>query len=338
MKPLKSSHFGHNLTMKANLHLCHGVWRHLQFSLGLVVAVSGTTLSALGAMYTTAILDFSGASSITPYSINAAGEIVGSYVDGGGVTHGFSYSGGVVKTIDVPGFAQTTAQFINDSGQITGRSLDTPIRNFIDVGGTFTVNQYQYPGASYTQISGINNHGLVIGDAADSTGTFGWVYSGGTYTKVGYGSYGLGLTGINDAGQIVGSYEGQYGYRHGFFYNLPDHSIHLIDIPGAYYIQTWGMNNAGVVAGVLENGSGPHGFLYQGGTAEIFNVPGATWSQPIGINSQGIVVGDYLDGTGVHAFVATPVAVPESTSSLPMLVASAGAFLWAGFRRRGLVS
>lgn len=56
-------------------------------------------------------------------SINASGQIVGDYYDGG--EHGFLYSGGVYTTIDVSGSVDTEPRSINDSGQIGGLYQDS---------------------------------------------------------------------------------------------------------------------------------------------------------------------------------------------------------------------
>ena len=55
--------------------------------------------------------------------INASGTIVGFY-EAAGVTHGFLLSGGTYTTIDPLGAMSTTAQGINDMGQIVGQYTD----------------------------------------------------------------------------------------------------------------------------------------------------------------------------------------------------------------------
>src|SRR5262245_62162628 len=63
-------------------------------------------------------------------SINAWGQITGSYYDGNSISHGFLYSGGIYTTIDFPSNILGTGTFplsintyplsINASGQIAG--------------------------------------------------------------------------------------------------------------------------------------------------------------------------------------------------------------------------
>lgn len=60
-----------------------------------------------------------------PIRINDSGEITGSYLDSGGVQHGFVRTAeGSFVTIDPPGSAGTQPESINDSGVITGFYVD----------------------------------------------------------------------------------------------------------------------------------------------------------------------------------------------------------------------
>ena len=61
-----------------------------------------------------------GSTSTQALEIDDLGEIVGDYVDAGGVMHGFLDDAGAFSTIDPLGSAGTTANGINDKGQIVG--------------------------------------------------------------------------------------------------------------------------------------------------------------------------------------------------------------------------
>ena len=54
------------------------------------------------------------------HGINAFGQIVGSWQDASGNTHGFSYNAGIYKSFDFPGSSQTTPYAINNAGDIVG--------------------------------------------------------------------------------------------------------------------------------------------------------------------------------------------------------------------------
>src|SRR6267378_2239255 len=64
--------------------------------------------------------------------------------------------------------------------------------------------------------------------------------------------------GINDAGQIVGSFDDATG-THGF---LKDGATFVIfDVPGAFVTDPLAINNTGQIVGRFEDATGLHGFL-----------------------------------------------------------------------------
>ena len=71
------------------------------------------------------ILDVPGATGTSSASINASGQVTGSYADSQGIGHGFVYTGGTYATLDVPGATVTYLASINDSGQVTGSYADS---------------------------------------------------------------------------------------------------------------------------------------------------------------------------------------------------------------------
>jgi hypothetical protein len=64
-------------------------------------------------------------SGVAGRGIDTAGDIVGWYLDSGGVEHGFLLSGGNATTIDYSGAAYTVLEGINDKGAISGYYDDT---------------------------------------------------------------------------------------------------------------------------------------------------------------------------------------------------------------------
>jgi probable HAF family extracellular repeat protein len=100
------------------------------------------------------------------------------------------------------------------------------------------------------------------------------------------------VQGINDSGQIVGSFlDGVHPYQ-GFLFDGGTFSI--INVPGAGSTQMSAINNAGQMVGTFGNS----GFLYSGGQFTTLSVPGAAVTMPMDINNAGTVVGNYLASSG----------------------------------------
>jgi hypothetical protein len=113
-------------------------------------------------------VSFPGATLTEALGVNAAGEIVGLYVDADGEEYGFLDNGGIFISIDFPGAPNTEAWGINGSGEIVGLYADTSGQGhgFIDLGGVFTT--VDFPGATSTAIRGVNHR--VVGNYFDPEG------------------------------------------------------------------------------------------------------------------------------------------------------------------------
>jgi uncharacterized membrane protein len=156
--------------------------------------------------------------------INDADQIVGDFFVATGQQHGFLDSGGNFTTIDVPGVMHSTAALdINNASRIVGY-YDMK-HGFLDSGGSFTT--IEVPGAQSTFPFGINGTGQIVGWFGD-TGlgqqctdrnkkpTHGFLESGGIFTTIDVpGATQTCAYGINDLGQIVGSFSDGTG-THGF--------------------------------------------------------------------------------------------------------------------------
>jgi probable HAF family extracellular repeat protein len=109
------------------------------------------------------------------------------------------------------------------------------------------------------------------------------------------GSTGTSAFGINNAGQIVGSYFDPDGLEHGFL--LSSGYYATLDVPGATNTVATGINTSGQIVGIYNTGNFINrGFLLSGGSYTNLDVPGATETQPRQINNPGVVVGDYFLG------------------------------------------
>ncbi len=184
----------------------------------------------------------------TALGINDNGAIVGQYTTAGGTMPGFLKNGTSYTTINAPGGASSNvvnAQGINNNGLVVGFYLgnDGQVHGFMAnasaaVGGSLTGTAITdptipkvpgEPGATFvfSQVLGINDHGVAVGYYQDSTASqHGYFYntSTGTYTFLddpnaafnGAGVEVTQITGINNSGEITGFYSDASGVFHAF--------------------------------------------------------------------------------------------------------------------------
>src|SRR5260370_598559 len=117
-------------------------------------------------------------------------------------------------------------------------------------------------------------------------------------------------SGINDTGQIVGTYADASGV-HGFL--LSGGSYTTLDDPLASQgTVAVGINDMGQIVGYYGDAIGIHGFLYSGGTYATLDDPLASSNTyALGINAAGQIVGFYQNGSGNHGFLETTVPNPS---------------------------
>jgi uncharacterized membrane protein len=111
-----------------------------------------------------------------PYGINSRGDIVGVSLDNGPPIHGFLLSNGVFTAIAPPVAFSTSAQGINDQGDIVGWSNypdSASLHGFLLSKGVYT--DFVVPGAQDTYANGINSQGDIVGYYQNATGTHGFL-------------------------------------------------------------------------------------------------------------------------------------------------------------------
>lgn len=153
-------------------------------------------------------IDFPGAAATVVNRMNSSGDMVGTYGDSPqGPFHGFVLHAGVYKSIDPPGSAHTEAWGINDLGQIVGfYSLATgsSVYGFLLSNGAFA-NVPPPAGQTVVYPIDINRSGDIVGELGSSS----FLLSGGNFTTLNYRQFPQAAAeGINDRGDIVGSYSG----------------------------------------------------------------------------------------------------------------------------------
>ena len=144
-----------------------------------------------------------------------------------------------------------------------------------------------------------------------------------------FNAKGVIASGINNAGDIVGSYvpssgsATQLGFLDigGTFYSLDDPNSNGFTVPN-------GINNMDEIVGVYQAATGPiQGFIYNlsSNTWQTIDDPNASSASATfvtGINDMGDLVGYYSDGTDTNGFLAKPV--PESSTWAMMIAGFAG--------------
>jgi hypothetical protein len=252
-------------------------------------------------------------------TINDLGQILGTVNEnvpsryGASVSHSFLYADGVYTTLEVPGALNTTVTQLNDVGQIVGTYRDTTgTYSFIYQNGHYAT--IAVPGAAFTSVIQTSSSGKLLGTYFDGTsGLHPFIYDQGhvtnlgvpgatsTYITSGYSSSGGGPS-INDAGQVIGTYNDASG-SHPFLYD--GHTYTTLAVPGATGTTATKINNAGQVLGTYYDSTGSYSFVYANGSYTAITVPGATNTYAASINDAGQVAGTYNDSTGSHVFLDT---------------------------------
>lgn len=300
---------------------------------------------------------FPGASAGYTYINDIAndGTLVGQWGDAGGNPSGF-YGNTSLNYSQPSNNHDTTVTGINASGQAVGYFTDALGLNgahgFVQTGANGAITKIDDLSTAHgsnfgTQVFGINDNGIAVGQYNTALGLFSFTYNTATHAytdlTVDPASAGATLaTGINNNGWIVGGITDAAGLNHGFVYDGSNWTtITDPNADAAFGTVATGINNLGEVVGWYQGtDGGPHGFTYDALTktfvnAQIDDPNGVGFTQLNGINDLGQVVGYYNNSQG---FIATPTvaAVP-----LPGAVWLFGSALMAGLlndkRRKALL-
>ena len=296
-------------------------------ALGVVLAEAAPHVHA-GEYASFTTIDFPGATSTAALDINAAGEIVGSYIDAVG-THGYRLDNrGEFRSIDFPRAVLTRAAGINGRGDIVGTyrlptDPTTARHGFLLSRGEFTT--IDPPGAVFTNPLGMNGSGDIVGrfcvnvpcapEGASPENVHGFLLSNGAFTIIDVpDARGTNAWKINSRGDIVGGYTGGDGNKHVFLLRLERGDLATIDIPGAGEtgLDNGGINSRGDIVAVYcdakpcrSTNRDAHGFLLSGHYLTRIDFPGASDTNAFAINARGDIVGVYDDAIGSHGFLLT---------------------------------
>ncbi|MGA9795492.1 MAG: hypothetical protein WBQ17_08140 [Rhizomicrobium sp.] len=225
-------------------------------------------------------------------AINDSGDVVGTYLDSGTVSHGFirAATTGKFTTFDVKGagtsFGQgTTAKDINASGETVGQELD----------------------------SGSVSHAFIRGSGKKGAVTIFDVKGAGTF-----GSQGTFANSINASGEIAGQILDSGGVYHAFLRDASG-NVTKFNAPGAGTKEGQGtaaysINDAGIICGAFfDSGTVGHGFVRAAnGKITVFDAPGAGTGKDQGtdalaINTSGAIAGYLRDANSIfHGYIRTP--------------------------------
>jgi probable HAF family extracellular repeat protein len=279
--------------------------------------------------------------------INNGGEITGGFTNSSGF--GFLI-GGKFRSTDIQcptrrrrDEPNAQPQSINKSAEIAGFCFTRGRLHgfFRNKQGKYTL--LDFPGATLTEATGLNDNGHAVGDYRDSNGKFhGFFWDDGRFRTIDVPFPEATLTGpngINNVGQIVGFYDDNTGGRHGFLYNRGN--FISFDFPGALLTAPTEINDSGQIVGVYVANDGTlQSFLLDQHKFVTIDVPfpDAIFTDISGINNRGQIVGRYVESNSVdplnpfpsHGFIATPeenrkdkrkpkplVAIPNASLTLP---------------------
>ena len=218
--------------------------------------------------------------------VNNRGKVVGGWSNEATAKYGFVWDHGSFFPIAFPGSTWTVAAAINDAGDIVGTFTSAGAhvqeQGFIFSGGKYSIIDPPDSGG-YAYAIDINDQGDVLGYAGQS----GFLLHRGKFS---YFSVPNGITypaGLNNKGQIVGSFVDSDGRWHGFL--LENGEYTTIDDPDGSATMVVDINDDGVILGVWSNDETGGIFRLENGKFE--HIPDSGSFYPERTNDAGVLVG-----------------------------------------------
>jgi len=158
-----------------------------------------------------------GSTDTVAHAVNIRGQVVGEYRGQDGMRHGFRMSGGNYATIEMPQSGSGSANGINDSGQIVGAAGSGPGATAFLFDTSYS--KIEFPNSNFTEVWGLNNVGDFVGQIDSAQSAYrGFRHSGTAYAIIDFpdAPAAWDARGVNDLGQIVGSFTGKDGKTRGY--------------------------------------------------------------------------------------------------------------------------
>jgi len=164
---------------------------------------------------------------------------------------------------------------------------------------------FDYPGAIFTQATGINDSGKVVGHYWTTHPlAHGFVYDGLNFVSLDFpGAYRTWATGINNSGVIVGYYQPGKNYSNIYCFKYDGSFTGFSPPDTTNHAEAHGIDGAGNIVGLYNDTKGLHGFLFDGINYTPINYPISSGTGAMGINLSGQIVGYYSDGVSPHGFL-----------------------------------
>jgi len=216
---------------------------------------------------------------ITPISINASGQVVGTNTGAGG-SRVFSWTAatGMVDVGDLgAGFTLMETDYgpmVNDSGQVTGYSVvpygenDGTPQAFVwsADGGMIDVDGRPASTGLSSDPFAIGPTGMVVGtmclnpDCAIAQSAFAWTPATGMLDLGSLGAGGSGAVQVNGQEQVIGTFGDADGVSHAFMWTAAGGMIELQGLGGATYV--WAMTDNGIAVGQSDGDQGTRAVLW----------------------------------------------------------------------------
>lgn len=290
--------------------------RHITlFTLLAISCVFGFTAGTTGAEreYSYLTIEHPDATATSLSGINARGDVVGSFTDADGMSHGFLLRDGVFTTIDVPGAHGTDARGISPAGDIVGGYWlpDEPMANIHGYrrNAAGTIEYIDYPGQINTIPQRVLPSGAIVGcyHGADMAATMFGMLMRGTEEESLAQSASMTNGATPDLRVMAGLFTDltEPAPRANWGFVVEDGVFTRFRVPGSNLTAVWDVAPDGTLVGVYRNATGVHGFLRNGDQYTSIDYPGATATRAFGINARGDIVGTYVKDGVTRGFLAT---------------------------------